>query len=201
MDNLRMVADLDSRLNLGPRLRRAFLTVDRGYFLPASVADKSRYADHPIPIGHGQTNSQPYTVAFMIKLLEVAPGQRVLDIGCGSGWTTALLDNLSSPNGEVTGLERIDALVAFGRENLRRFGINPEMIQKARVRPGIEGHRYDRILVSAAAQRMPGELPEQIAIGGIMVIPLGSSIWKIQRVGDDTWNREEYPGFRFVPLL
>src|SRR5690349_9944297 len=94
----------------------AFRAVDRGDFLRPADRRNAAY-DGPIPIGHGQTNSQPRTVRAMLMLLDVGPGHRVLDVGSGSGWTTALLAHLVGPEGSVLGLERVEDLVTFGAEN------------------------------------------------------------------------------------
>ena len=96
----------------------AFVAVPRAGFLPRAGVDRSSF-DGPIPIGHGQTNSQPRTVAHMLRLLDVRPGHRVLDVGSGSGWTTALLAYLTGPTGRVLGVERVPELVTVGAANLR----------------------------------------------------------------------------------
>jgi protein-L-isoaspartate(D-aspartate) O-methyltransferase len=208
--NRALVDRLDALLDLGQDLRRAFLRADRAAFLPASVAPESRYVDRPIPIGHGQTNSQPYTVAFMLKLLNVHSGDAVLDLGSGSGWTAALLTVLAGGGGTVTGLERIPQLIEFGRNNLSGLGFDPNIVRPAGVLPGVPGRRFDRILVSAAAQSIPPSLLEQLAPQGVMVIPVKSSIWRVRRIGSGEHRdgrasteflREEYPGFSFVPLI
>src|SRR3954471_2656279 len=99
------------------RVGDALAAVPRSWFLPRSQQHHASY-DGPIDIGHGQTNSQPRTVENMLRLLDVRPGQRVLDVGSGSGWTTGLLAHLTGPTGEVLGLELEPDLVAFGRDNL-----------------------------------------------------------------------------------
>src|SRR3954465_3340038 len=99
----------------------AFAAVPRDLFLPESERRRATY-DGPLPIGHGQTNSQPRTVAAMLRLLDVRPGHRVLDVGSGSGWTTALLAHVVGPLGEVVGVELEPSLVEFGRRNLAATG-------------------------------------------------------------------------------
>lgn len=190
---------------------------DRADFLPRG---QHRYAleDRPLPIGHGSTNSQPSTVAAMLDLLEVAPGQRILDVGAGSGWTTCLLAALTGPAGRVLGLE-IDACVAaFGAANVDRWTArhvaDAAPVTYARAVPGLlgapDGAPYDRILVSAMAARVPPELVRQLAPGGIMVVPAGGRMAKVRRrpgpdgADDDKVDPEhtvELVGwYRFVPL-
>src|SRR3982751_5199911 len=105
------------------RVAEAFAAMPREWVLPTAERKRAAF-DGPLPIGHGQTNSQPRTVEAMLRLLEVKPGQKVLDVGCGSGWTTALLANLTGPTGRVLGVELEPELVAFGAENLDRLGVS-----------------------------------------------------------------------------
>ncbi len=197
-DNARMVSELDARLGLGESLRQAFLAADRASFLPPS---SDSYADHPIAIGYGQTNSQPYTVAFMLKLLSVKTGMSILDVGCGSGWSTALLSVLAGSAAPLIATERIPAIADFGRQNLARWGLSPEVICPAGEQPGIPGRKFQRILVSAAAKSLPDVLLDQIDAPGIMVIPVKNSIVKIERDSREELSFYEYPGFSFVPLV
>jgi protein-L-isoaspartate(D-aspartate) O-methyltransferase len=184
-----------------PRIIRAFETTDRAWFVPEAMlpfVDE----DRPLPIAEGQTNSQPSTVAFMLELLDAQEGDRVLDIGSGSGWTTALLCRIVGEKGSVLGLERIDALVRFGQNNLRRCGCPPRCrIEKAEEVLGRPGESFDRILVSAAAERFPEHLVEQLEEGGVLVIPVGNAIWRVRRLHGGTLHTERYEGFRFVPLI
>src|SRR5690606_38128230 len=108
----------------------AFRTVDRADFLRPADRTNAQH-DGPIPIGHGQTSSQPRTVRAMLEWLDVRPGQRVLDVGSGSGWTTALLAQLVGPEGAVLGLERVPDLVTFGQENLDRYDVPGASIRAA----------------------------------------------------------------------
>src|SRR3954463_11262599 len=137
----------------------AFAAVPRTWFLPAAARRRASF-DGPIPIGHGQTNSQPRTVANMLRILEVRAGHRVLDVGSGSGWTTALLAYLTGPTGSVVGLEIVPDLVTVGVRNLRAHDMHWAAIEAADPdvlgRPG-QGP-FDRILVSAAAKTLPDEL-------------------------------------------
>ena len=202
MDNNSALVDHLSRRKVLPSkaLREAFLAVDRRLFVPAQFIRRA-YGDYPLSIGHGQTISQPYTVAFMLSKLAVAPGQTVLDVGSGSGWTTALLAFLVGEKGQVTGTERIQDLVRFGQENLSRFKFSNAVIQKAGDTVGLPGSRFDRILVSAAAREIPGALVQQLAPNGRMVLPVGSSIIRVHKGEQGAIDSKEYYGFSFVPLI
>jgi protein-L-isoaspartate(D-aspartate) O-methyltransferase len=171
-----------------------------GFLLPE---DRARAAyDGPIPIGHGQTSSQPRTVAAMLRLLEVEPGHSVLDVGAGSGWTTALLAHMVGTGGRVVGVERIPELVAFGAANLAATGRD-----WARIELAVDGQLgwpadgpYDRILVSADARDLPEELVAQLVDGGRMVVPVNGTMLVVKRSGPDVAT-SRHGMFRFVPLL
>lgn len=179
----------------------AFEAVPREGFL--AEADRSRASyDGPIPIGHGQTNSQPTTVRNMLRLLEVGPGMRVLDVGAGSGWTTALLAHLTGPTGEVDGVEVVPDLVALGAANLEGAGCGWASIRQSA--PGVLGlpdqGPFDRILVSAEAGELPGELVAQLADGGRLVIPVVGTMLLVLRHGDEV-STTRHGSYRFVPLI
>ena len=182
------------------RVADAFAAVPREWFLPASERGRAAYYG-PISIGHGQTNSQPRTVWAMLRLLDVPPGARVLDVGSGSGWTTGLLAHLTGPDGGVLGLELEPDLVEFGRTNLARGDWPWARIEPAR--PGTYGDPagapYDRILVSAEASEVPGTLVEQLGEAGRMVIPVNGEMFVVDRTeGAPHVGRHGY--YRFVPV-
>jgi len=184
-----------------PEIIKAFESVDRKYFIPESV-EAYIYVDAPLPIGNDQTISQPSTVAFMLELLEPREGDRVLDIGSGSGWTTALLCHIVGEKGSVQGLERVESLVEAGSRNLAKFDLGSQCtIQKAGDGLGRLGETFDKILVSASSSEIPEELFEQLEPGGVLVIPVRNSIFRFRKLSDGRISREEYPGFRFVPLI
>jgi protein-L-isoaspartate(D-aspartate) O-methyltransferase len=164
------------------RLDAAFARIHRADFLPASERTFAAM-DSALPIGHGQTNSQPYTVHRMLELLDVAPGQRILDVGCGSGWTTALLGDLVGPEGQVVGVEIVPELVTFGRANLAAYSMAWTSIEQARADVlGVpERAPYDRILVSAEASEMPLTLLDQLRVGGVMVVPILGQMTIVRR--------------------
>ncbi|MHA6511665.1 protein-L-isoaspartate O-methyltransferase family protein [Tessaracoccus sp. Z1128] len=183
------------------RVQAAFDAVPRVQFLPPDLRYDAA-GDYPLSIGHGATNSQPSTVAYMLDLLDVAPGHRVLDVGSGSGWTTALLGELVGPAGEVIGVDIVPALVAMGRENLA--GRWPWV----RIELGADGvlgwpeaAPFDRILVSADGGAVPGGLEDQLAPGGRMVIPADHVMVVVDRAADGALSRRQAKGrFSFVPL-
>lgn len=182
----------------------AFSKIDRLEFVPPSLESEAE-ANIPLPIGHGQTISQPLTVAFMLELLDPQPGQMILDVGSGSGWTTALLSCIVGEKGKVIAMERIKELCEFGEKNVEKFGFIKKGIAEMHCADGIKGFPkhapYDRILVSAMTDEVPKALKEQLKIGGKMVIPVHNDIWYLKKEGADEFCKEEYPGFSFVPLV
>ncbi len=190
-----------SNMLKSPLIIDAFRTIDRKYFVPDEYAEDA-YADIPLPIGNYQTISQPSTVAFMLERLDPQDGNKVLDIGSGSGWTTALLCYIVGDKGSVTGVERVDILMVQGRDNLSKFRFNSHChIEKAGDKLGLPGKQFDRILVSASADEIPEELFSQLKIGGILVIPIRESIFKFTKVSEKQIDKEEFYGFVFVPLI
>lgn len=183
------------------RVREAMQAVARENFLPSDVKPNAA-ADVPLPIGYGQTNSQPYTVRRMLEWLDVREGQRILDVGSGSGWTSALLAHLTGEHGTVYAVELVPELLAFGRDNCQRYGATNIEFCPAQASFGLPEYApYDRILVSASAAELPAGLLDQLAIGGTMVVPIGSSIWEITKDRRGEVHRKKHPGFMFVPLI
>ncbi len=178
----------------------AFAAVPRAGFLPPQARHRVEY-DGPLAIGRGQTNSQPRTVEDMLRLLDVHPGQRVLDVGSGSGWTTALLAHLVGPSGSVVGVELEPTLVRFGAANLA--ATNQPWASIAAAAPGVLGAPdrapYDRVLVSAEPDSLPEELVDQLADNGALVIPVASVMLRVRRHGGDV-EVTEHGRYRFVPL-
>ena len=198
----RLVDDMiSSNMLKSPLIIDAFRTIDRKYFVPDEYAEDA-YADMPLPIGNYQTISQPSTVAFMLERLDPQDGNKVLDIGSGSGWTTALLCYMVGDKGSVTGVERVETLVEQGSENLSKFRFDTDChIEQAGDKLGLPGEQFDRILVSASADEIPEALFSQLKIGGILVIPIGESIFKFTKISDTEVEKEEFYGFVFVPLI
>ncbi len=183
-----------------PNIVRAFEEIDRADFVPDALRNEA-YEDEALPIGYGVTISQPYTVAFMLELLQPQNGEKILDVGSGSGWTTALLASTVGEKGEVIGVEIIPELVCFGRENLEKCGFRNARIEAAGEALGNpSASPFDKILVSAASRRMPEELITQLKVGGRLIVPIGLSLWQIDKRGEVEIERKEFPGFVFVPL-
>lgn len=183
------------------RIRAAFEAAPRTSFLPEHVRDFWQL-DRPLPLSHGQTNSQPTTVAAMLELLDVGPGMSVLDVGAGSGWTTALLAELVGPAGSVIGVERVPELADGARAALGSGEWpNAEVRVAARGRLGApEDAPFDRILVSAEAQQLPRALVEQLADGGVMVAPVAGVMTRVVRSGDEA-RVTTHGLYVFVPLI
>ena len=201
MDKSLLIAQLRDRGALRtPALIRCFERIDRKDFVTEEEKGAA-YGDYPLPIGFGQTISQPYTVAFMLELLGIQEGDRVLDVGSGSGWTTALLACVVGSRGSVTGLERIPELVRFGNKNLAKYDLPWAGIGEAGVERGLPGKQFGRILVSASASRFPPSLIDQLIPGGVLVVPVGTSIFRVEKKQSGEVVYDEYPGFVFVPLI
>jgi protein-L-isoaspartate(D-aspartate) O-methyltransferase len=179
----------------------AMAALDRAGFLTPEQAPHAG-EDRALPLFHGQTGSQPSTVAEMLRLLEVPVGGTVLDVGSGSGWTTALLARLVGPAGQVLGLELDPDLAAFGAANLAACDLPWARIEVADPhllgRPTPRG--WPRILVSASARRLPAALVAQLAEDGRMVLPVGRRMTLVVRRGRaiEVSTHGEYV---FVPLV
>ncbi len=185
-----------------PRILSAMLQVPRHRFIPG-VPLVEAYADHPVPIGEGQTISQPYMVALMLEHLDPQPTDRILEIGTGSGYQTALLAHLA---GEVWSVERLPDLAVEAAQRLESMGTGTKVhVVAGDGTLGLpEQAPFDGIIVSAAAPRVPEPLMEQLADGGRLVIPVGGrggqDLQVITRRGDD-WIPRSEGGCVFVPLI
>lgn len=179
----------------------AFKAIYRQDFLPEEFKG---HADHdkPFPIGYGQTNSQPSTVRAMLEWLEIEEGQKVLDVGSGSGWTTALLSRLVGGSGTVYAVELVPELVEMGRQNCENVDIKNAKFHEAGKILGLPEYApFDRILVSASASRIHNELLEQLAKPGRMVIPVGNTIYEIEKDDSGRLDKVLHDGYVFVPLI
>lgn len=163
-------SQLRARGIMDERVLQAMLRVPRHEFAPERYRDQA-YADHPLPIGEGQTISQPYIVATMLEALRLSPRDKVQEVGTGSGYVTALLVELAA---EVVSIERHAALAEAARELLSRLGYaNVKLIVGDGTHGYAEAAPYNAIIVSAAAAEVPPELLDQLAEGGNMIIPVG----------------------------
>ncbi|MBN1313044.1 MAG: protein-L-isoaspartate(D-aspartate) O-methyltransferase [Anaerolineae bacterium] len=184
-----------------PRILQAMTRVPRHLFVPEDLHQQA-YSDGPLPIGSGQTISQPYIVALMTELLNVQPGDRVLEIGVGSGYQTAILAELAAV---VIGVERLPDLAQMAESRLRSMGYQNVSVHVTDGSEGLpEAAPYDAILVAAAAPNVPKPLIEQLAEGGRLVIPVGGTydqvIERLTREGKAI-HRERLTPVRFVPLI
>jgi protein-L-isoaspartate(D-aspartate) O-methyltransferase len=181
----------------------AFLAVPREEFVSGEHAHLA-YGDHPLPIEAGQTISQPYIVALMIQAAGIAPGDKVLEVGAGSGYAAAVISRIA---GKVVGIERQVDLVKIAHERLRRLGYdNVEIVEGDGTRGWPEAAPYDAILAAASGSHVPKALIEQLATGGSIVMPVGNPGWvqelvKVTKKEDGTLKEQNLGGVRFVPLI
>ena len=192
----------NSRLITSDPVLKAFLAVPRELFVDHSFRDQS-YSDHPLPIGCEQTISQPTTVMLMLQLLELLPGQRVLEIGAGSGYNAALLAELS---GLVFTVERHKQLVKIAKENLKQAGYEDVIVVNGDGKHGYASEGpYDRIMVTAAAHQVPQKLKDQLSIGGLLVAPIGATygceMLTLKKISSENFQTRNHGLFSFVPLV
>jgi len=206
-----------------PRIIEAFKKIKRVDFLPKEIKDLAEL-NEALPIGYGQTISQPLVVAFMLEQLEPKEGDKILDIGSGSGWTSALLKEIVGKKGRVIAIDIIPELVEFGKKNVAKYnflapyrtegsgaGIEKGLpagrqgIVEFICADGSKGYKkeapFDKILASASAQSLPQAWKEQLKIGGRIVTPIDTSIWVFIKKNEEEFEEYEYPGFVFVPLV
>lgn len=185
-----------SRQGFDQKIVAAFTQVAREDFLDKSLLSQA-YENIALPLGQGATISQPYTIAFMLDLLELADSHKILEIGSGSGYVLALLNQIAK-NSQIYGLEIKESLAQKSSQLLQAY---PHI--KIIAASGAQGYTreapYDRILVSASARKMPTELYSQLNEAGILVCPVDRSIWQIKKIKGRI-SQKEFPGFVFVPL-
>lgn len=227
---------IDSLIEQGwlktPRIIEAFRKIKRVDFLPAAPKggeprplygreDMKDLAEvnGALSIGYGQTISQPLVVAFMLELLQPKPGDKILDIGSGSGWTSALLAHIVSGgelneklkmkneklSGKIIAIDIVPELVEFGRKNIAKYNFLEKGIAEFICINGSKGYKkeapFDKILCSAEAREVPQAWKDQLKVGGRIVTPIGSSIWLFVKKSSQQFQEKEYPGFVFVPLI
>lgn len=188
-----------------PEIIDAFRKIKREDFLTGEIKDLSE-VNEALPIGHSQTISQPLVVAFMLELLSPEKGDKILDIGYGSGWTTALLAEIVGKEGKVIGIEIIPELVEFGKKNIEKYNFIEKGIVKCISDDGTKGYPemekgFDKILSSASADKLPDAWKQQLKIGGRIVSPINTSIWLFVKRTQYRFDEIEHAGFVFVPLI
>jgi protein-L-isoaspartate(D-aspartate) O-methyltransferase len=197
---LRLVEELQAKGIRDQAVLKAMMEVPRHFFLDQALAELA-YQDKAMPIGEGQTISQPYTVAFQSELLALSPHMKVLEIGTGSGYQACILDKMGA---RVFSVETIKPLHRASLTLLKYLNCRAKLL----VGDGSQGlptyAPFDRILVTAASPVVPETLKSQVRIGGLLVIPVGDLseqiMLKLTRISETEWRQEAYPGFRFVPL-
>ena len=185
------------------RLLAAMRAVPREAFIRAGVSADA-YTDGPLPIGEGQTISQPYVVALMIEAAAVGADDSVLEVGAGSGYAAAILGRIAA---RVHAIERRPTLAAAAAERLARLGFDNVCVQTGDGSVGWpEAAPFDAILVAAAGPQVPEALKSQLAIGGRLVMPvgrraLGQSLLKVKRLSEVDFEQQDLGGVSFVPLI
>jgi protein-L-isoaspartate(D-aspartate) O-methyltransferase len=208
MDNLIEELIKDGYLKT-PAIIDAFRKIRREDFVRPE--DRQAVAiNAPLPIGYGQTISQPLTVAFMLEQLQPGEGDKILDVGTGSGWTPALLAHIVGKNGRMYAIEVVPELKKFGEENADKYNFIKKGTLKFFCADGRIGlpqfAPFDKILVSAAAEEIPPEFLKQLKTGGRLVIPVGrqyesQDIIVIDKQEKNKFKEKRFPGFVFVPLV
>lgn len=196
-----------------PEIIEAFERIKRIDFLPENMI-KFAELNEALPIGFNQTISQPLVVAFMLELLNPKSGEKILDIGSGSGWTSALLAHITSrqklnnqaikKSGLVIAIEIIPELKEFGYKNASKYNFTEKGVINFICADGSNGYEkeapYDKILCSARAKKIPRAWKDQLKVGGKIVTPIEEAIWEIEKKEND-YIFTRYPGFSFVPLM
>ena len=187
---------------LDPRVRAALEAVPREHFIPADLRHQA-YGNHPLPIGEGQTISQPYIVALMSQCLALTPQSRVLEIGTGSGYQAAILAHLAA---EVYSVETVAALGTLARERLQALGLDNVHTRIGNGRLGWpEAAPFDGVMITAACERVPPALLEQLAPGGRLIAPVGGAFSQelllYRKTADGRISSQDLLPVMFVPLV
>ncbi|MEK6917606.1 MAG: protein-L-isoaspartate O-methyltransferase [Nanoarchaeota archaeon] len=202
MEKTELLASLKKQ-GFSEKIINAFAAVDRKNFIPPLIKFLA-YDDNALPIGHGQTISQPHTIAVMLDLLHLKKDQKVLEVGCGSGYVLALMSEIVSENGKVYGLEIIRDLVERSKKPLYKYQNVQALYGDGRF--GMhEKAPFDRILISAALTTIPEYLVNQLNNDGIIVAPIGNesmqSLVAYKKSEDGLSIIEQVPGFAFVHFV
>lgn len=187
-----------------PRIIEVFKKIDRADFVPPELKEKA-YINEPLPIGKGQTISQPLTVAFMIELLQPKSGDKIFEIGFGSGWQTAILAEIVGKLGRIYAVERIPEIFRFGRKNIRKYNFIKSGIVKTiggDATKGLKHHSpFDKIIAAASGDKVPEVWLKELKIGGRLVMPVQENIWLYIKKSAKEFEKQKFPGFVFVPLV
>jgi len=196
----RMVRDqIISRGVADPRVLQAMRTVPRHAFVPESELDQA-YEDHPLPIGFGQTISQPYIVAFMTEALRLQPHERVLEIGTGSGYQAAILSQIVD---KVYSIEIVEPLAERANDTIQKLGFANVVVRAGDGYQGwAEEAPFSAIILTAAPEHIPQPLLGQLAVGGRLILPLGKTVQTLMLMTrtQDGWKTEELLPVAFVPM-
>ena len=208
MNNKDLINNLISKGVLkSHNIKDALENIDRIDF----VGDKNEpyaYYDEALPIGHGQTISQPFTVVFMLELLGPRKGDIIMDVGSGSGWQSCLLAHIVGEKGFIHAIEVIPKLSKIGQENSLKYPTicNQIKFYCQSAEPGIQdvlesNGGFDKIICAAEIKEVPQSWREQLKINGVMVYPKGGGVYKETKIADGEFESEYYPGFIFVPFI
>ena len=183
-----------------PEIIEAFKKTDRVKFV-LEESKENAYLNTPLSIGEGQTISQPATVAFMLELLQPKKGDKILDVGFGSGWQTAILAEIVGAKGEIFAVEIVPEIFEWGKKNVEQFGFKNVHFFLGNGLVEIEEYApFDKIIAAAAGWEIPKIWKDQLKVGGRLVLPVYNSLWLVVRSASD-WEEKEFPGFVFVPLI
>lgn len=186
-----------------PSVIEALRAVDRADFVPTELQHLA-YEDAPLPIGYGQTISQPYTVVFMLEELAIREGDRVFEVGYGSGWQTALLAHIVGESGSVHGFELLPMLCAMGKTNLQKY---PQLAGRVTLlcmsaeQGSPEDAPFDRIICAAEVPDVPVAWREQLREGGQMIYPYQQNLISERKLPNGSFETKKFPGFVFVPFI
>ncbi len=198
-----------------PNIIEAFRGIDRKDFVPLEYKHEA-YENYPLPIGFGQTISQPYTVAFMLELLQPDAGEKILDIGSGSGWQTAMLAHIVSRShthankpispGKIFAIEVIPELKELGERNILKYNFIKKGVVSfiaTNAQDGLPKEApFDKIIAAAAlADGIPESWKKQLKVGGRIVTPVRDSIVLFVKKSETEFEKQEFPGFAFVPFV
>jgi protein-L-isoaspartate(D-aspartate) O-methyltransferase len=188
---------------LDPAVLKAMRDIPREKFVSPEIREFA-YSDNPLPIGEGQTISQPYIVALMAEAMEISPGDRVLEIGTGSGYAAAVLSRIAS---EVYTVERIKRLVRIARNRLKKLGYaNVHVLLGNGTLGWPQQAPYDAIVVTACGPEIPQAFLDQLKVGGRLIIPIGplpgfQSLIRVRKASEKDYEQEDLGDVSFVPLI